>query len=187
MIVLGISAEHNSSACLMKNGEILGLIQEERLTKSKNQCAFPLLSIKELVKDHLDGNSKKIDKVVYGTMISDPYYTCLDRYSSYEIEDHIKEMHEMWYPHFYQNKPYDGNYWKQKFLKKEKINPYHNYDLSFLEKNISVKEATNYFNNVERIEVVKRFLPHIKNVYKIEHHKCHAYYALYGGDIEKKI
>ena len=37
MIILGLAAEHNSSACLMINGKIKGLIQEERQTnKHKN-------------------------------------------------------------------------------------------------------------------------------------------------------
>ncbi len=184
MIILGISAEHNSSACLMRDGKVLGLVQEERLTKLKNQCAFPLLAIKELVNTHLEGEFTKIDEVVYGTLISDPYYTCLDRYSTFEIEDHIKEMNEMWYPHFYKNKAYDGSYWRNKFLNNEKINLFHNYDLSFLKRDITVEEAIKYFNDVERVEVVKRYLPHIKEVHKKEHHKCHAYFALYGGELE---
>ena len=104
MIILGISAEHNSSACLMVNGKIIGLIQEERLTKIKNQCAFPLLSIKSLVKLHLNNNYEAIDEVVYGTNISDPYYSCLDRYSNVTIQDHINEMHKVWYPHYYEGK-----------------------------------------------------------------------------------
>ena len=44
MIILGIAAEHNSSATLMKNGKILGIVQEERLTKNKNQCALSIIS-----------------------------------------------------------------------------------------------------------------------------------------------
>ena len=76
MIVLGIAAEHNSSACLMINGKVVSIIQEERLTKVKNQCAFPLLAIKNIIKEYLDDKPHKIDKVVYGSNLSDPYYTC---------------------------------------------------------------------------------------------------------------
>ena len=104
MVILGISAEHNSAACLMIDGRIVGAIQEERLTKIKNQCAFPLLAINNIINSHLDGDHTKIDKVVYGTSKSDPYYSCIDRYSSYTIEDNIKEMKEFWYPYFYQKK-----------------------------------------------------------------------------------
>ena len=56
-----------------------------------------------------------------------------------------------------------------------------------MKKDITVEEAIKYFNDVERVEVVKRYLPHIKKVHKKEHHKCHAYFALYGGELKNKI
>ena len=49
MIILGIAAEHNSSACLMIDGKIVAMVQEERLTKIKNQAGFPLKAIKTLI------------------------------------------------------------------------------------------------------------------------------------------
>ena len=60
MIVLGIASEHCSSASLMIDGEIVGLIQEERLSKRKNQVAFPLLAVRSLIDRHLAGDSQKI-------------------------------------------------------------------------------------------------------------------------------
>ena len=116
MIILGISAEHNSAACLMVNGKIVGAIQEERLTKIKNQCAFPLLAISKIIDHHLGGDTTLIDRVVFGQTKSDPYYSCIDRYSSYTIKDHIKEMNELWYPYFYKNKKDFISYWHKMFL-----------------------------------------------------------------------
>ena len=133
----------------MVTGKIVGMVQEERFTKVKNQCAFPLFSIKSLVNSFLDGDMSKIDKVVYGTILSDPYYTCMNLYSNREISDYIKEMREMWYPIFYKNKKNDGSYWKNNYNKGENLNHTHNYDFSFLTKNLSVGEAVNYFNKVE--------------------------------------
>lgn len=186
MIILGIAAEHNSSACLMINGKIIALIQEERLTKIKNQCAFPLLAIKSIIENYLDGDEKKIDKVVYGTRISDPYYTCLDRYSSYSINDHIKEMNELWYPFFYKGRRNIENYWKRKYLQGNKLNKFHNYDFSFLKSSKNIKDKINYFSKIERANVVKKHFPHIRKVLSVDHHTCHAYYAAYGGKLEKK-
>ena len=134
MIILGISAEHNSAACLMINGKIVSAIQEERFTKIKNQCAFPLLAITNIIESYLDGDASKIDKVVYGSTESDPYYACIDRYSSYTIQDHIKEMKELWYPHFYKKKKNDFSYWHKMFLDGKRVNKNHNYDFSFLKK-----------------------------------------------------
>ena len=86
MIVLGIASEHCSSASLMIDGEIVGLIQEERLSKRKNQVAFPLLAVRSLIDRHLAGDSQKIDQVVFGGQISDPVYAALDRFSNFSVD-----------------------------------------------------------------------------------------------------
>ncbi len=47
MIILGISAYyHDSAACLIKDGEIISAVQEERFTRIKHDPSFPILSIK---------------------------------------------------------------------------------------------------------------------------------------------
>ena len=49
-LILGISAFfHDSSAALIKNGNILGAVQEERFTRIKHDLSFPLNSIKFLL------------------------------------------------------------------------------------------------------------------------------------------
>ena len=49
---LGISAYHaGSSACIFKDGEIICAIEEERLNRVKNWAGFPMLSIKECIKE----------------------------------------------------------------------------------------------------------------------------------------
>ena len=48
--VLGFSAYyHDSSAALIKNGKILGAVQEERFTRIKHDSSFPAKSIKYLI------------------------------------------------------------------------------------------------------------------------------------------
>lgn len=186
MVILGVSVEHNSAACLMVNGRIVSAIQEERFTKIKNQCAFPLLAITKIIDCYLDGDESKIDKVVTGGTQTDPYYSCIDRYSSYTVQDHLKEMKELWYPYYYKDKKDFVSYWHKMFLNGNKVNKNHNYDFSFLKKKMSYKEKVDYFTNIERLRVVKKKIPHIKKVKKIDHHTCHAYYAAYGGELKKE-
>jgi len=133
-----------------------------------------------LVDFFLEGDMSKIDYVVYGGLISDPYYSCIDRYSKVEIYDVIKEMKELWYPIFYEGKKYDGLYWKKMFLKGENLNINHNYDFSFLRENLTIDQAVTHFSEVERSNVVKKYINNKKPVC-IDHHTCHAYYAAYGG------
>ena len=46
MIILGIHDGHNASACLMRNGEILAALQEERIQYQKNYSGFPEAAIR---------------------------------------------------------------------------------------------------------------------------------------------
>lgn len=50
MVILGINASHTATACLLKDGEILACISEERLTRIKNQAGLPVLSAKECLR-----------------------------------------------------------------------------------------------------------------------------------------
>ena len=49
--ILGLNAiGFNTSASLLKNGKLIGAIEEERLTRNKRTRSFPNLSIKYLLK-----------------------------------------------------------------------------------------------------------------------------------------
>lgn len=183
MIILGIAAEHNSSACLMVNGEVVGLIQEERLTHRKNQVAFPLRAIQQLVDLHLNGDAKKITHVIWAGRESDPYFAALDRYSNVTIDDHITEMHKLWWPHFYEDKPNDGWYWRELLKLGQRFNYDHNYNFDFLLKESSLTENVRHFIDMERPRVVRQHLNFTGQLQSIDHHDCHAYYALYGSSI----
>lgn len=50
MIVLGLATMGNSAACLFKDGVIIAAIEEERLTRIKNDGAFPISAIKECLR-----------------------------------------------------------------------------------------------------------------------------------------
>jgi carbamoyltransferase len=65
-IVLGIHDGHTASACVLKNGKIVSAVEEERLTRMKNQSGFPLQSILsslDLAKITID----EVDLVAWGT------------------------------------------------------------------------------------------------------------------------
>ena len=47
--IIGIHDGHNSSACYVNNGEVINLIQEERLVNEKNYFGTPIKSINKLL------------------------------------------------------------------------------------------------------------------------------------------
>ena len=52
MYTLGISAfYHDSAACLLKDGEIIAAVQEERFTRKKHDAGFPHHAIQYCLKE----------------------------------------------------------------------------------------------------------------------------------------
>ncbi len=66
MIILGIHDGHNCGATIIKNGEVLASVSEERLVRRKNETGYPINSIKEILKlSNL--NAVDIDEFVYAS------------------------------------------------------------------------------------------------------------------------
>ncbi len=65
MFILGIFAyQHDAAACLVKNGQLLSFVEEERLNREKHSAKFPELSIKYLLENH-NININEIDYVTF--------------------------------------------------------------------------------------------------------------------------
>ena len=65
MYILGISAYyHDSAACLLKNGEIVAAVQEERFTRKKHDASFPSNAINYCLKE-AKINPIEIDNIVF--------------------------------------------------------------------------------------------------------------------------
>ena len=74
--IAGIALGHNSGVCLLKDGEIIFSVEEERLSRVKHEGG-PLLSMMKIL-DYTD----KIDYLVVAHLISNPQdireYTVLE-------------------------------------------------------------------------------------------------------------
>ena len=63
--ILGISAfYHDSAATLIKNGEIISAVQEERFSRKKHDSRFPINAIKYCLRNS-DINLRSVKKIVY--------------------------------------------------------------------------------------------------------------------------
>lgn len=186
MNIIGITTSHCSSAALMMDGRVVGAVQEERLTQRKNQNGFAKCAIERLLDMHLGGDITRVDEVVFGGRGDDPYWIALDRYSNFTVQDHVQEMHDYWYPHFYEELKDDDNYWKNELRIGRHLGQDHNLDFSFLDTR-SGENALRYFNDVERVEAFNRHFDWQGPTTAIDHHKSHAYYALYGAPISTEL
>jgi len=185
MIILGVHCGHNSSAALMVDGRVIGAVQEERFTKCKNQVAFPKRAIRHLADVHLDGNARLIDRVAFATRDVDPIGLAIARYSNFEVQDHVKENHEYWRGVFYESKANNGSYWVEMFRRGEQLNADHNVDVETL-MGMPLSEAVRYLSDVERPAALHRHFDWQGETEILDHHACHAYYALYGAPIARR-
>ena len=62
MILIGINDTHDASACLIKDGKIIDVVLEERLSRKKGISSLPTNSIKYILKKNKI-NSQDIDHV----------------------------------------------------------------------------------------------------------------------------
>ena len=68
MIVLGISITHNGTLTILKNGQNIYSIAEERLNRIKAYIGFPFLALEHVVKNKII-NPKEINKVAVSSSI----------------------------------------------------------------------------------------------------------------------
>jgi carbamoyltransferase len=75
MITLGInySQMHDSSACIVRDGELLFAVAEERLSRVKHDAGFPRLAIQACL-DFAGVGAKQLDEVCFGWQTAGPVY-----------------------------------------------------------------------------------------------------------------
>jgi carbamoyltransferase len=69
MIILGISDNHDSGACLIRDGEIISAINEERLSRKKLIGGFPYLSVQKVIEE-AGINPQEIDFIVLASVMT---------------------------------------------------------------------------------------------------------------------
>ncbi|MEK7600438.1 MAG: carbamoyltransferase C-terminal domain-containing protein [Patescibacteria group bacterium] len=89
MYILGINfSSHDTSACLVRDGELVAFIEEERLTRIKHTSAFPERAIAKILADaHI--TLKDIDYIALPTTHAMPIGTVLSFHMSFGIRNFI--------------------------------------------------------------------------------------------------
>ena len=118
MIILGICDSIESHACIVKNGELIAAISEERLTRIKADAGYPKRSI-EKVLQIAKIKSQDIDIVALAGFDNGLFQSIYKPGALFKIEDWIEQNEKYWKPKLYQNKKLyeidDFNIWKKKY------------------------------------------------------------------------
>ncbi len=95
MYILGISAYYNdSSACILKNGEIIAAAQEERFTRKKHDQNFPINAIKYCLNE-TDISTDELDIIAFYDKPFLKFERILETYLTYApvgIQSFLKAM-----------------------------------------------------------------------------------------------
>ncbi len=167
MIILGIHDGHNSSATIIKDGELICSIAEERLSRIKHHYGYPVKAIETVLKYSKISN-KDIDIVAISSATIPPSYFYTLRNSTFTIEDYWKEQREYWYPRIYKGE-------KTKYLDvlSHRIDKNFPYDKSL------IKNEEDHEGMLKaRIKLISDSLDISQEKISVyDHHKCHAYYG----------
>lgn len=184
MKILGIMWEENSTAALYVDGKIAACVSEERFTRQKNDECYPKQAIEYVLKEG-GIEAKDLDYVAFTGTIWDVMHVLTRRYSSYSVDDRLREQREYWYPLFYENKAvHYFDIFKDK-LDTEQYPGQWDDVLEFM-KDIDVNPqnralAKDFFQKFRK-KIVSGHLgiPEEKIVF-IDHHEGHAAYAYHSA------
>tara|TARA_B100001123_G_C15342362_1_gene1035547 strand:- start:6957 stop:8768 length:1812 start_codon:yes stop_codon:yes gene_type:complete len=176
MIILGINDTHDASACILKNGEIISAIAEERCQRLKNIAGFPYFATKEVLKE---ANLKKnqIDIVAVANInLTQTNLWSLN--SNFQISDFIKLNRDYFYKWIYtKNRPklidiFPNYKPKGKYFYPLKKIPF-----------ITSHESNKKINknmNLLRLNYISKFLKIDKSkIFFFDHHHCHSLYSYF--------
>lgn len=171
-MIIGIQMGETGGVAVYEEGNVIYAASEERFSRKKNDSSFPYRAIQNAIQICNIG-PEKIEKAVIasGRGWSEKILT---DYSSYSIEDWVKEENEYWWPTFYENKKID---YLEVF--KEKVEKTKYKDLLDVIRNETDQEAV-YHSWMKRT-IADALQINIEKVELINHEFAHAAYGYYGS------
>ena len=185
-IYLSINISHNSSASIMRNGEILFAACEERYRRIKNIMSYPKFAIEACFK-YTGIKPNQIDKAAFTSSDNQPLLVK----SQYVNKLSNKELWEHYSSSFYsKNKKKKLSYLKWLHNNKRFQDKLDLVDYKFLKIDKNYFKKIKYFEKEYTKAQKDTLFKHTKipkeKIVFIDHHTCHAYYAYFGSPFRNK-
>ena len=176
MIFLGVNLSHNASACLMINGKITLVTQEERFTKKKSFEGYPKKSIDYILK-FLKKEKSKIDYIAFSTKFNSPFTYMFPVGHFFTIQDFKNYYGDYYYGRKIKNLSTDKYIQTLMKDKRNNLNLYMDFRKYKNKKNLHnielfKQDQINFIHFQTKIDKEKIFF--------IDHHTCHAHYAYFA-------
>ena len=171
MYILGIVEGHNSSAALLKDGRIMAVCFEERLSRLKNDLGYPARAI-DYCLNAADISPEEIDHVALVTENLPLAQIAVKREATFTMEDYMKEQYEYWRPTLIEGKKVN---YLELFKHRIKYNelPYEINGTDF------TRTSFDEFRKI-RIDTVKKLLKKRDDqIHIVNHHLAHSLYAVF--------
>ena len=183
MLILGINEDHNATAALIKDGEVIFAASEERISRKKNDVGYPRDSIDEALRE-TGHTPQDIDAVTFSAIESGAIDMKIKRISRFKISDYVREMREYWKPVLLEGTNadafWDGLMQDERFNKPEE----ERYDFSFM-KSTPREKWNETFKEARRNAVVQHLGIAPEKVSFTKHHLTHASYAYYASPVDR--
>jgi carbamoyltransferase len=182
-LILGINDSHDSSACLVRNGEILCAVAEERIQRVKSASGFPAGAVRACL-DHCGATLADVDYVAVAGNWGVPV-NLIGLRSSCGIRDYIDIQEKVRRPYYYEGRRValaelfpdfrpsnDVGYPLDKFPLKE------TWELG--QEEIAKLQSL-------RLDYIGQFLSFPRDkIFTLDHHTCHAYFAYYSSAFRER-
>lgn len=179
MIVLGIHDGHGASAALMKDGEIIAAVEEERFSKLKMDCGYPRHAIDFCIKS-TGISAEEIDHFAFATEKYHALYMGMKMNSMMSIDDWIEYNDEYFKPLLYEGK--DNKEFIFSLKKRKKFRDVeHWYDFSGIGRDYDFIRDSTVVRNIRLAGLQKHLGVNSDRVRFFDHHSCHAYYGMFGA------
>jgi len=171
MIILGLHDNHSASVCLLVDGEVLAVAEEERYTRVKMDSGFPKYAIDALREEYPEELSK-IDAVAVACVHQSFNDFATKRYPNFKIKDFLIEEKRYWLPLLNGEKP-------------DYLNEMHDYvDFSNCHYDLNIiknpKDSTE-FQDLRRSHIADYLNVSSDQIFFVDHHLAHAHHGYYSG------
>lgn len=184
--VLALSVSHNSTAAIMKDGEIIAAICEERSTRKKNYVGYPKNAINYcLFKAGIQGSD--LTRVAYTTFDNPGILVKAQTNTEFSLQDY---------------RDYYGDKFYKKIINNENTLPYlkwlrddlqfnsndQHFDFSYLTDDVLLdsKLDASLFREEQRRILSEHLGIERERIEFLDHHTCHAFYGYFGSPFRDK-
>jgi carbamoyltransferase len=184
---MGLTLGQCSGAAIFVDDRIVFSSSEERYSRIKSDESYPLESINDGLR-YCKIKPAELDRVIIAGNAITLMPVLLRTFSSFSIDDHLMAMKEYWYP-----KLTEGREVSMLKLFKHKISTDKYPFNSRLAKELKLSEIKYPITKENERQIAAFFKKAISEhlgiddskIIHLDHHSCHAAYALYGSPIRK--